>query len=288
MVTWAGLCFSDKLGLVQVCCVLFRSSESGEWSYSTNPDEKEPLSFQPPLTEVFNTSSGSNQVHAKETIREHLWRLHFAEYGRYYIRSWYSAILHLSGLLYSSFFSSPRLFPFSVPSLLSCRTFFSSLFSYHHLSLLFPPSLLLSSPPALLPSCPPALLPSCPPPSPPALPCPVRFGFAQYGLTYIFWCLTLPGSFSSIPWPEAVFCVLRGVCLYRTVKTHELILKGIPDILRAEVWLVFSGAINEVRKEECLLCCSLTNKQTNKRTNKQTNKSSSFLRHHLCSSLCRS
>ena len=174
-------------------------------------------------------------------------------------------------LVFSTLHFSPLLvFPFSVPSLLSCRTF-SSLFSYHHLCLLFPPSLLLSCPPALLPSCPPALLPSCPPPllpsslsSCPALPCPARFGFAQYGLTYIFWCLTLPGSFSSIPWPEAVFCVFRGVCLYRTVKTHELILKGIPDILRAEVWLVFSGAINEVWKEECLLCCSLTNKQTNK------------------------
>ena len=151
LVTWAGLCFTDKLGLVQVCCVLFRSSESGEWSYSTNPDEKEPLSFQPPLTEVFNTSSGSNQVHAKETIREHLWRLHFAEYGRYYIRSWYSAILHLSGLLYSSFFSSPRL---------SLLRSFSFVMSY---LLLF--SFLISSSISPLPSFPPPLsssLSSCP------------------------------------------------------------------------------------------------------------------------------
>lgn len=34
--------------------------------------------------------------------------------------------------------------------------------------------------------------------------------------------------------------------MYRTVKTHELILKGIPDSHRAEIWLIYSGAINEV------------------------------------------
>ena len=34
--------------------------------------------------------------------------------------------------------------------------------------------------------------------------------------------------------------------MYRTVKTHELILKGIPDSLRSEIWLIYSGAINEV------------------------------------------
>lgn len=38
----------------------------------------------------------------------------------------------------------------------------------------------------------------------------------------------------------------RGVCMYRTVKTQDLILKGVPDSLRAEVWLIFSGAINQV------------------------------------------
>ena len=34
--------------------------------------------------------------------------------------------------------------------------------------------------------------------------------------------------------------------MYRTVKTHDLIMKGVPDSLRAEVWLIFSGAINQV------------------------------------------
>ena len=36
--------------------------------------------------------------------------------------------------------------------------------------------------------------------------------------------------------------------MYRTVKTHELVLKGIPDSLRAEIWLIFSGAVTEVRE----------------------------------------
>ncbi|PFX30248.1 TBC1 domain family member 9 [Stylophora pistillata] len=39
----------------------------------------------------------------------------------------------------------------------------------------------------------------------------------------------------------------RGVCMYRTVKTQDLILKGVPDSLRAEVWLIFSGAINQIQ-----------------------------------------
>ena len=38
--------------------------------------------------------------------------------------------------------------------------------------------------------------------------------------------------------------------MYRTVKTHELVLKGIPDSLRAEIWLIFSGAVTEVRERE--------------------------------------
>ena len=45
---------------------------------------------------------------------------------------------------------------------------------------------------------------------------------------------------------EWFFLAFRGVCMYRTVKTHELVLKGIPDSLRAEIWLIFSGAVTEV------------------------------------------
>ncbi|XP_060086343.1 TBC1 domain family member 9-like [Ylistrum balloti] len=37
----------------------------------------------------------------------------------------------------------------------------------------------------------------------------------------------------------------RGVCMYRTVATIQLILKGLPEKFRGEVWMLFSGAINE-------------------------------------------
>lgn len=37
----------------------------------------------------------------------------------------------------------------------------------------------------------------------------------------------------------------RGVCMYRTVATLQLILKGLPEKYRGEVWMLFSGAINE-------------------------------------------
>ncbi|XP_051024405.1 TBC1 domain family member 9B isoform X1 [Acomys russatus] len=38
----------------------------------------------------------------------------------------------------------------------------------------------------------------------------------------------------------------RGMCMYRTGKTRELVLKGIPESLRGELWLLFSGAWNEM------------------------------------------
>ncbi|XP_038052661.1 TBC1 domain family member 9-like isoform X2 [Patiria miniata] len=38
----------------------------------------------------------------------------------------------------------------------------------------------------------------------------------------------------------------RGVCMYRTVDTQELIMKGIPESLRGEIWLLYSGAVNEM------------------------------------------
>ncbi|KAH9518800.1 TBC1 domain member 9 [Bulinus truncatus] len=38
----------------------------------------------------------------------------------------------------------------------------------------------------------------------------------------------------------------RGMCMYRTHDTHQLVLKGIPDRCRGEMWMVFSGAVNEL------------------------------------------
>jgi len=42
----------------------------------------------------------------------------------------------------------------------------------------------------------------------------------------------------------------RGVCMYRTNKTRELVSKGIPDKFRGEIWMVYSGAINEMANHQ--------------------------------------
>ena len=38
----------------------------------------------------------------------------------------------------------------------------------------------------------------------------------------------------------------RGLSCYRTSKARELVIKGIPDNLRGELWMLYSGAINEL------------------------------------------
>ncbi|KAL3842336.1 hypothetical protein ACJMK2_020364 [Sinanodonta woodiana] len=38
----------------------------------------------------------------------------------------------------------------------------------------------------------------------------------------------------------------RGMCMYRTHRVHELILMGLPDKYRGEIWMLFSGAENEM------------------------------------------
>ncbi|XP_019713784.1 TBC1 domain family member 9B isoform X2 [Hippocampus comes] len=38
----------------------------------------------------------------------------------------------------------------------------------------------------------------------------------------------------------------RGVCMYRTSRSRELVLGGIPEKLRGELWLLFSGAQNQM------------------------------------------
>ncbi|XP_040820395.1 TBC1 domain family member 9B isoform X3 [Ochotona curzoniae] len=47
-------------------------------------------------------------------------------------------------------------------------------------------------------------------------------------------------------WDIHFFEYGRGMCMYRTAKTRELVLKGIPESLRGELWLLFSGAWNEM------------------------------------------
>lgn len=42
-------------------------------------------------------------------------------------------------------------------------------------------------------------------------------------------------------WSIHFFEYGRGMCMYRTAKTRELVLKGIPESLRGELWLLFSG-----------------------------------------------
>ena len=37
----------------------------------------------------------------------------------------------------------------------------------------------------------------------------------------------------------------RGISLYRTTELYELILEGLPDKYRSELWLIFSGALHQ-------------------------------------------
>lgn len=36
----------------------------------------------------------------------------------------------------------------------------------------------------------------------------------------------------------------QGVCMYRTEKTKDLVLQGIPENMRGELWLLFSGELD--------------------------------------------
>uniref|UniRef100_A0A3Q1JA17 TBC1 domain family member 9B n=1 Tax=Anabas testudineus TaxID=64144 RepID=A0A3Q1JA17_ANATE len=62
----------------------------------------------------------------------------------------------------------------------------------------------------------------------------------------------------------------RGVCMYRTARTRELVLSGIPERLRGELWLLFSGAQNEMAShpgyygdlvEQAMGLCSLATEE---------------------------
>ncbi|XP_074603440.1 TBC1 domain family member 8/9 [Brevipalpus obovatus] len=42
----------------------------------------------------------------------------------------------------------------------------------------------------------------------------------------------------------------RGISMYRTNRARELVLKGIPDKYRGELWMLYSGAINELETHQ--------------------------------------
>lgn len=46
----------------------------------------------------------------------------------------------------------------------------------------------------------------------------------------------------------------QGVCMYRTEKTKELVQKGIPENMRGELWLLFSGEDTHTHTESGAWC----------------------------------
>jgi TBC1 domain family member 8/9 len=52
-------------------------------------------------------------------------------------------------------------------------------------------------------------------------------------------------SLQLIKWEEHFNKFGRGVSMFRTSDTANLVIDGIPDDLREEIWMIFSGAIHE-------------------------------------------
>lgn len=69
-----------------------------------------------------------------------------------------------------------------------------------------------------------------------------------YVLTFLFLLLQTREKMKEESWNIHFFEFGRGVCMYRTSKTRELVLNGIPESLRGELWLLFSG--NESSKHQ--------------------------------------
>uniref|UniRef100_A0A673JQK3 TBC1 domain family member 9 n=1 Tax=Sinocyclocheilus rhinocerous TaxID=307959 RepID=A0A673JQK3_9TELE len=64
--------------------------------------------------------------------------------------------------------------------------------------------------------------------------------------TTMFICLLAKEFLKEQAWKNHFTEYGQGVCMYRTEKTKELVLQGIPENMRGELWLLFSGAINEM------------------------------------------
>nr|XP_008103051.1 PREDICTED: TBC1 domain family member 9B isoform X1 [Anolis carolinensis] len=108
--------------------------------------------------------------------------------------------------------------------------------------------------PELSPSTPPAVSPASPLNNQLSNFCKDKVPTASQGLLKLFGTnseepLRSKGAKETMKeesWNIHFFEYGRGMCMYRTAKTRELVLKGIPDNLRGELWLLFSGAWNEM------------------------------------------
>ncbi|KFV94876.1 TBC1 domain family member 9B, partial [Eurypyga helias] len=80
----------------------------------------------------------------------------------------------------------------------------------------------------------------------PEITCPTDMKMHSSPKTVIFVPVKAKEKMKEESWNIHFFEYGRGMCMYRTGKTRELVQKGIPENLRGELWLLFSGAWNEM------------------------------------------
>uniref|UniRef100_A0A670ZXH7 TBC1 domain family member 8B n=1 Tax=Pseudonaja textilis TaxID=8673 RepID=A0A670ZXH7_PSETE len=59
-------------------------------------------------------------------------------------------------------------------------------------------------------------------------------------------CVCLKEKMKEQSWNILFIECGRGVSMFQTRKTRDLVLRGIPEVLRGELWLLFSGAVNDM------------------------------------------